>query len=141
MAQTALSVVLLTGAGLFLKSLHNIRALDLGLDPDNVLVATVDFDGTGRTDCEVAAFFDRALEHVEVLPGVERASLAMSVPLRSARAGFIRAAGSAGRITAPGATRPTSTTSRPASSRRPGPGLSRDATSSRTSGMARRSSW
>jgi predicted permease len=100
-AQTALSVVLLTGAGLFLRSLHNIRSLDLGLDPDNVLVATVDFTGT-RTGREAAAFYERALERVQALPGVERASLATSIPLRSARAGSLRPAGRAERLTAPG---------------------------------------
>jgi predicted permease len=101
-AQTALSVVLLTGAGLFLRSLHNISSLDLGLDPDNVLVATVDFSGTDRLGREVAAFYERALERVQALPGVERASLATSIPLRSARAGSIRPAGRAERLTAPG---------------------------------------
>lgn len=101
-AQTALSVVLLTGAGLFLRSLHNIRSLDLGLDPDNVLVATIDFAGTDRTGREVAAFYERALEHVQALPGVERASLAMFIPLRSARAGSIRPVGGAERLSAPG---------------------------------------
>jgi predicted permease len=92
-AQTALSVVLLIGAGLFLRSLHNIRSLDLGLDTDNVLVATVDFMGSGRTSRDVANFYEQALERVRALPGVERASLAMYVPLRSARAGSIRPAG------------------------------------------------
>jgi predicted permease len=100
--QTALSVVLLTGAGLFLVSLHNVRSLDLGLDPDNVLVATVDFAGTGRPGPEVSAFYERALDRVRALPGVDRASLARSIPLRSARAGSIRPSGHAEPLTAPG---------------------------------------
>jgi predicted permease len=100
--QTALSVVLLIGAGLFVRSLHNVRSLDLGLDPDNVLVATVDFAGTNRTGREVAAFYERALERVQVLPGVEHASLAKSIPLRSASAGSIRPVGRAEPLTAPG---------------------------------------
>jgi predicted permease len=101
-AQSALSVVLLTGAGLFLRSLHNIRSLDLGLDPNDVLVATVDFVGSDRTGHDVAAFYERALERVQALPGVERASLATSVPLRSARAGSIRPVGRADGLTGPG---------------------------------------
>jgi predicted permease len=74
---------------------------DLGLDPDNVLVATVDFVGAGRTSAEVAAFYELALERVQALPGVERASLAMFVPLRSARAGSIRPAGREAGLTSP----------------------------------------
>lgn len=100
--QTALSLVLLTGAGLFVRSLHNVRSLDLGLDPDNVLVATVDFAGTNRTGRDVAAFYERALERVQALPGVEHASLATSIPLRSASASSIRPLGRAERLTSPG---------------------------------------
>jgi hypothetical protein len=39
--QAALSVVLLVGAGLFIRSLLNVRAIDLGVDPDAVVTATV----------------------------------------------------------------------------------------------------
>jgi len=100
--QTALSLVLLTGAGLFVRSLHNLRSLDLGLDTDNVLVATVDFAGTNRSGREVAAFYERALDRVQSLPGVEHASLAQSIPLRSARAGSIRPLGRDEPLTAAG---------------------------------------
>jgi predicted permease len=100
--QTALSLVLLTGAGLFVRSLHNLRSLDLGLDADRVLVATVDFAGTNRTGRDVTEFYERALERVRALPGVERASLARSIPLRSARAGSIRPVGREERLVSPG---------------------------------------
>jgi len=104
--QIALSVVLLIGFGLFVKSLHNIRSLDLGFDPDDVLVATVDFAGTNRTGREVAAFYERALQRVRALPGVEHASLAKSIPLRSARAGSIRPMGRTERLAGPGGDAP-----------------------------------
>jgi predicted permease len=106
-AQVAVSVVLLSGAGLFLRSLHNVRSLDLGLDTDNVLVATVDFVGAGRSAREVGAFYERALERVQSIPGVERASLATHVPLRSARAGSIRVPGTGRRLTGPGGEAPS----------------------------------
>jgi putative ABC transport system permease protein len=83
--QAALTVVLLIGAGLFVRSLHNLRSLDLGIDTDNVLSAEVDFAGTGRTQTDVIAFYERALERVRALPGVEGAALSVSIPLRSAR--------------------------------------------------------
>ncbi|MGQ0735248.1 MAG: ADOP family duplicated permease [Acidobacteriota bacterium] len=101
-AQVALSTVLLVGAGLFVRSLHNIRSLDFGLDTDNVLVVTVDFVGIGRPAREVAAFYERALERVQGLPAVERASLATAIPLRSARAKSIRPMDRAERLSAPG---------------------------------------
>jgi putative ABC transport system permease protein len=85
--QISLSVVLLVGAGLFLRSLQTIDALDLGLDRDNVQVVTIDFTGTGTGDQAVMAFWERALERVRALPGVERASLTATTPLRGARGG------------------------------------------------------
>ena len=45
--QGALTVVLLVGAGLFLRSLHNAQTEDIGLDRNNVLAVQIDFDGTG----------------------------------------------------------------------------------------------
>jgi putative ABC transport system permease protein len=85
--QGALTVVLLVGAGLFLRSLHNARTEDLGLDRDNVLAVNIDFSGTGRPVAEVAAFFERALERASAIPGITHASLAMNAPLRGARGG------------------------------------------------------
>jgi putative ABC transport system permease protein len=84
--QTALSAVLLVGAGLFLHSLHKVTTLDLGLDTDRSFVVSIDFTGSGRDGREAAAFLERALERVRGLPGVEHASLAVDAPLRRAGA-------------------------------------------------------
>src|SRR5206468_3288032 len=83
--QGALSIVLLIGAGLFLRSLHHLQTLDLGIDHENVLAVAIDFSGTRRSSGDVSAFFERALERVSAVPGVAHASLAMSIPFRSAR--------------------------------------------------------
>jgi putative ABC transport system permease protein len=84
--QGALTVVLLVGAGLFLRSLHNAQTEDIGLDRDNVLAVQIDFDGTGRSTTDVAGFFEQALERAAAIPGVTHASLTAVTPLRSARA-------------------------------------------------------
>jgi predicted permease len=85
--QVGLCVVLLVGAGLFVRSLQRIDRLDLGLDRDNVLVTTVDFTGSGRAPESIIAFYESALERVRALPGVDRVSLSTGIPLRSARSG------------------------------------------------------
>ncbi len=86
-SQAALSVVLLVGAGLFLRSLQQLRAHDYGLNPDGVLVAQVAFDGAGWKPADRAAFHREALERVSALPGVQDAALATNVPLRSLSGG------------------------------------------------------
>ncbi len=83
-AQTALSALLLVGAGLFLRSLHRVTTTDLGLDTRNTWLVRVDFTGTGRGARDVAAFFERALERARTVPGVASASLATGAPLRAA---------------------------------------------------------
>jgi predicted permease len=84
-AQTALSVVLLVGAGLFLRSLHRISSLDLGMDVENVLAVSVDFSSTARSGRDRIAFFEGALERVRALPGVLAASVSIQAPLKGAR--------------------------------------------------------
>jgi predicted permease len=88
-AQAALSVVLLVGAGLFVRSLWNVRSLDLGFDPERVLTVGIDWPGLGRIADQTArdqehtrrkAFYASALERVQALPGVQHAALAVGLP-------------------------------------------------------------
>jgi predicted permease len=75
-AEIALAVVLLTGAGLFVRSLVALQNVELGFDPGNVLV----MKATGvRSLAENNAFFAQLLPRVAALPGV-RAVGATSVP-------------------------------------------------------------
>lgn len=81
--QGALSMLLLVGAGLFVRSLRNVAALDLGFDPDRVMVAQVDLSGVvqGREGFE--DFWRRALERVALLPSVAAAAQSVTTPLES----------------------------------------------------------
>jgi predicted permease len=92
-AQAALSVVLLVGAGLFVRSLWNVRSLRLGIEPDRVLAVDVASAWAVGVRPEATAdqaraarlrdFYARALERVRAIPGVESASLAFGTPLQS----------------------------------------------------------
>ncbi len=81
-AQIALSLVLLVGAGLFLRSLENARSTALGFDPDNLVAASVDLrlDAYDRAGTQV--FARRWMERVRALPGVSGASLVVQLPLQ-----------------------------------------------------------
>jgi predicted permease len=96
LAQTALSVLLLVGAGLFVRSLHRLETMDLGLDTRDVRTVQVRFEGSGRKGRDIVAFYEQALERVRALPGVERASLALQAPLHGARGSSIRLRGADG---------------------------------------------
>lgn len=80
MAQATLSVVLLVGAGLFLRSLRNLDALDLGFDPDGLYVATLDVEGGSLTEPEKRTFFPQAAERLASQPGVRSVGWSQGVP-------------------------------------------------------------
>jgi predicted permease len=84
MAQAALSVLLLAGAGLFVRSLHNVASLRLGYDAEQVLVANLDATVVTKNAQEVNRFWDDARERVQRIPGVRSASLAVTTPFQSA---------------------------------------------------------
>ncbi|HKG95787.1 MAG TPA: FtsX-like permease family protein, partial [Gemmatimonadaceae bacterium] len=79
LAQTGLSTALLVGAGLFVRSLHNVRSQELGFDPERVLLATFDFRSEPAADQRDAVHYS-ALERVRALPGVAHATQVESVP-------------------------------------------------------------
>lgn len=79
-AQACFSVMLLVGAGLFVRSLWRVVHTDIGYASRNVLVADVDLGLAGYDVPAAQAFFDQALERMRVLPGVAQASLAINAP-------------------------------------------------------------
>ena len=81
--QAALSVVLLVGAGLFLRSLSNLRELRLGYDADSIVFVGANMRGAKLSDTELAALDQRMLGTAQHAPGVENAALVISVPFWS----------------------------------------------------------
>jgi predicted permease len=80
-AQVAGSLVLLIGAGLFLRSLSNARAIDPGFDPNGVLVFSLDLGAQGYESARGAAFYTALQERLAAAPGVASVSLATHLPL------------------------------------------------------------
>jgi putative ABC transport system permease protein len=80
--EVALSVVLLMGAGVMIRSLLALRNVDAGFDPRNVLTLEVSLPETRyKTPEQMTAFFDRALERLRRLPGVQDAATIDDLPL------------------------------------------------------------
>ena len=80
-AQVALSLVLVIGAGLFARTLHNLRTLDRGFDVTDVLVVETPAQRAGFAGPKLAAFNSELLAFIEQLPGVRAASVASITPL------------------------------------------------------------
>ncbi len=83
-AQVALSLFLLIGAGLFVRSLQNLKKLDAGFDRENVTLFGLDA-GSGYTPAQRVKLQQRLLERLEALPGVRAASLSRLGLLRGGR--------------------------------------------------------
>jgi predicted permease len=73
--QVAVSVVLLVGAGLFLRTLGNLRGVDVGFDAGNVLLFNVNPDLNGYDDAQITSLYERMTQSVRGVPGVRSVSL------------------------------------------------------------------
>jgi putative ABC transport system permease protein len=83
LAQGALSVFLLVGAGLFVRSLRNIVAVPLGFDVDPILYVSPNLRGVKLTDKDSYLLTSRLADESRSMPGVEAASQVMTVPMYS----------------------------------------------------------
>jgi putative ABC transport system permease protein len=79
-AQGALSVLLLVGAGLFVRSLQNVHHVRLGYDPDRLIFFQPNMRSTQLDTDGLAALKRRLVERAASLPNVERATRAVTVP-------------------------------------------------------------
>ena len=81
-AQVALALVLLVGSGLLLRSLSNLRAVDLGFDPDGVLAFQVNLPPARYEDGAALYTFHSVLEErLAALPGVTSVGATSNLPL------------------------------------------------------------
>lgn len=80
-AQVAVSLMLLVVAGLFVRSSQNAEHTYLGFDPHNVLNVTMETRTIGYDQQRTEQFFREMKDRVRVLPGVESASIATTVPM------------------------------------------------------------
>jgi predicted permease len=81
--QGALSVLLLVGAGLFLRSLQNVQGMRMGYDTDSLVMVGANMRGAKLSDAARVALDERMLAAAQHVPGVENAALAASVPFWS----------------------------------------------------------
>jgi predicted permease len=79
--QVMLCVVLLTAAGLLLRTLENLRAQDLGFNRTNVLLVSTNPKFAGYTPERLNDLYDRLLARINALPGVRSASIAGGPPM------------------------------------------------------------
>ena len=81
--EVTLSVVLLMGAGVMLRSLSALRHVEAGFDPRNVLTMQVALpQARYQTPALTTAFFDSALQRIRGLPGVEAAAAIDNLPVQ-----------------------------------------------------------
>jgi predicted permease len=86
-AQAAFSVVLLIGAGLFIRSVRNVYALDLGVQADRVIAVALNVPLIPGEPSDARArrrsrFLTAAVTRVRQLPGIDEAALANGLPFR-----------------------------------------------------------
>jgi predicted permease len=89
-SEVALALMLLVGAGLLIRTLGSLRAVDPGFDARNVLTASIGIpEAKYSTPEQRNQFFDRVRERVSMLPGVEAAAWIDSVPLQGGSTQYV----------------------------------------------------
>ncbi len=76
-AQVTLSLLLLIGAGLFIRSLDNLKGLDPGFRTKNLLTFSVDATTNGYSREQSLQFYRQLKDRLDAIPGVESTSLAV----------------------------------------------------------------
>lgn len=80
--EVAVSVMLLISSGLFIRAIWRVQAVDPGFKPDGVVTMRTDLPVPKYTEPTArAAFYDRVLNEVRALPGVEHAAYTSGVPI------------------------------------------------------------
>jgi predicted permease len=80
-SQMAICLLLLVGAGLFVRTLSNLQSLDVGFQRENILLFKVNARQAGHRDPEILSFYSDLEKRLAAIPGVRSASMANSPPI------------------------------------------------------------
>jgi len=83
-SQVALSVIMLSAAGLFVNHLSNLRNLNLGFDRHSVLLVTLDPSQSGYERLQLSNRYRDLLNRLQTIPGVSAATLSATTPISGA---------------------------------------------------------
>jgi hypothetical protein len=78
-AQVALSLLLLVGAGLFIRTLYNLQRVNLGFNQENLLLFTLQPEASGYKDERLLQFYQQLFARLMTLPGVRAATFGRSL--------------------------------------------------------------
>ena len=81
-SQLAVTVVILTGAGLLVRTLINLYRVDTGVELENVLTMEVPIEDPGRSPAEILAIYEEIQRRIAALPQVTQVGIGSSIPLR-----------------------------------------------------------
>jgi putative ABC transport system permease protein len=81
--EVAAALVLLTGAGLMIQTMARLRVFDIGFRSDHMLTLRIPLGPKYKEQTRVLGCVTRVLAQIEVLPGVENAALASTLPFQS----------------------------------------------------------
>ncbi len=85
-AQVALALMLLVGAGLLLRSLQRVLEVEPGFQPEHVITAALSLSPTQySSDAQIDSFYTQLHDKLEAIPGVKAASLSNDLPLETQR--------------------------------------------------------
>ena len=87
--QIAVALILLTGAGLMIRSAGQLRGTDIGVTSEHVLTARLDLPRATYPNERANAFFDQLVDRVRAIPGVESAALGSCPPVSGGCSGTI----------------------------------------------------
>jgi predicted permease len=83
-AQVAVSLVLLVGAGLFIRTLNNLQNITLGFNAENLLLFRIDPRAKGYSDEQMTSLHEQVCERIEAVPGVRSATISEFAALSGA---------------------------------------------------------
>src|SRR5262249_41944232 len=81
-SEIALSLVLLVGAGLLMRSFLKLQAVNPGFNPQNMLTTQISLEGPNyQTDESIIAFYDQLLDRIKALPGAQSVATRSYIPI------------------------------------------------------------
>jgi predicted permease len=83
-AQVAVSLMLLVGAGLFIRTLNNLQNVTLGFNAENLLLFRIDPQAKGYSNEQIGPLYEQLCERIEAVPGIRSATISQFMVLSGA---------------------------------------------------------